>query len=270
VAALLRRPRASIGPSSGRLLWLLALVVLAGCPPFGAGRLGPARETTADELVAGIEARRAATTSLRARMRLRSGLARMWVRQAVLVQRPSAIRIDVLSPFGLALALGTDGRTLWAFPPQQGVRYEGPASPANFARLLGTPLGVADLVDVLLGVPPARVAIERPSVERAGDEWVLTIRYRDGTQLVHYAIDTLQITRIEERRDGAAPMEVAFSDYQEGFARALDLKGETGVAASIAFDDVERNATIDPTAFEPPAAARVLPLDRAAAAPAPS
>jgi len=244
--------------------------VLAGCPPFGAGRLGPARETTADELVAGIEARRAATTSLRARMRLRSGLARMWVRQAVLVRRPSAIRIDVLSPFGLALALGTEGRTLWAFPPQQGIRYEGPASPANFARLLGTPLGVTDLVDVLLGVPPARVAIERPSVERAGDEYVLTIRYRDGTQRVHYAIDTLQMTRIEERRDGAAPMEVAFSDYQDGFARALDLKGETGVAASIAFDDVERNATIDPTAFDPPAAARVLPLDRAAAAPAPS
>jgi hypothetical protein len=65
-------------------------------------------------------------------------------------------------------------------------------------------------------------------------------------------------------------MEVAFSDYQDGFARALDLKGETGVAASIAFDDVERNATIDPTAFEPPAASRVLPLDRAAGAPAPS
>jgi len=245
------------------------MVVLAGCPAF-APRLGPARETSADELVAGIEARRAAVTSLRARMRVRSGLAGMWVRQAVLVQRPTAIRIDVLSPFGLALALGTEGHTLWAFPPQQGIRYEGPASPANFARLFGTPLGVADLVDVLLGVPPARVAIERPTLDRSGDEYVLTIQFRGGTQLVHYALDTLRITRIEERREGAPPIEVAFGDYRDDFARTLDLKGETGVTASIAFDDVERNAAIPPTAFEPPAATRVLPLERAAAAPAPS
>jgi hypothetical protein len=245
------------------------MVVLSGCPAF-VSRPGPALETTADELVAGIEARRASTTSLRARMRVRSGLAAMWVRQAVLVQRPTSIRIDVLSPFGLALALGTEGHMLWAFPPQQGIRYEGPATPANFGRLFGTPLGVADLVDALLGVPPARVATERPTVERSGDEYVLTIRHRGGEQLVHYAIDTLQITRIEERRDGAAPVEVAYGDYHDGFARTLDLKGETGVTASIAFDDVERNATIPPTAFDPPAASRVLPLERAAAAPAPS
>jgi hypothetical protein len=87
---------------------------------------------------------------------------------------------------------------------------------------------------------------------------------------VHFAIDTLLIMRIEERRDGGGPMEVTFGDYQDGFARALDLKGETGVAASIAFDEVEQNAAIDPKAFEPPAAARVLPLERAAAAPAPT
>jgi hypothetical protein len=198
-------------------------------------------------------------------MRLRSGLARVWTRQAVLVQRPSAIRIDVLSPFGLALALGTEGRTLWAFPPQQGVRYEGPASPANFARLLGTPLGVRDLVDVLLGVPPLRQAIGEPTLERDGAEYVLTIRYRGGSQIVRFATDSLEMTHLEERPEGASPMQVTFGDYQDGFAHALDLVGEGGVGASIAFDQIERNATIDASAFDPPAAPRVLPLERAAA-----
>jgi len=238
---------------------------MTGCGPLGVGRLGPARSTSVEELVSGIEARRASLTSLRARMRLRSGLARMWTRQAVLVQRPSAIRIDVLSPFGLALALGTEGRTLWAFPPQQGVRYEGPASPANFARLLGTPLGAGELVDVLLGVPPARQAIAAPTLERDGDEYVLTVRYRGGSQLVRFTTDTLEITRIEERRDGAAPIHVTFGHYEDGFARTLDLVAESGATASIAFDEVERNAAIDASAFEPPAAQRVLPLERAAA-----
>ena len=241
----------------------MGLVLVTGCPSLGG--LRPARETTVDQLVAGIEARRESVTSLRARMRLRSGLARMWTRQAVLVQRPSAIRIDVLSPFGLALALGTEGRTLWAFPPQQGVRYEGPASPASFARLLGTPLGVSELVDVLLGVPPARTPIAPPTLAHDGDEYVLTTPYEGGAQVVRFAADTLEINRIEEHRDGAAPIHVTFGDYRDGFARTLDLVAEGGARASIAFDEVERNATIDPAAFEPPTAQRVLPLDRAAA-----
>lgn len=250
--------------STRSLVWLLGFALVTGCTFLGE-RLRPARPTTASELVGDIAARRASVTSLRARVRLRSGLARIWTRQAMLVRRPSAIRIDVLSPFGLALALGTEGKTLWAFPPQQRVRYEGPASPANFARLLGTPLGVGDLVDVLLGVPPARQTIGEPELARDGEEYVLTLRYRGGSQIVRFAADTLQMTHVEERRDGAAPLQVTFGDYRDGFARALDLVGEKGVTASIAFDDVEPNAAIDATAFDPPPAPTVLPLERAAA-----
>lgn len=259
MAALLT-PR---GRRARSLAGLLALAVVSGCGPTARPR--PATPTSAAELMAGIETRREAVTSLRARMRLRSGLARMWTRQAVLVRRPSAIRIDVLSPFGLALAVGTQGETLWAFPPQQGIRYEGPASPASFARLFGTPLGVVDLVDVLLGVPPARVPVIPPMLEREGDEYVVTIAYRGGEQAIRFAADTLEMTRIEERRDGAAPVHVTFADYRDGFARSLDLVGAGDARASIAFDEMEPNVAIDPAAFAPPAAPRVLPLERAAA-----
>jgi hypothetical protein len=238
---------------------------VAGCG-FGPAALRPARPTTASELVDGLAARRAAVTSLRARLRLRSGVARVWTRQAILVQRPSAIRVDVLSPFGLALALGTEGRTLWAFPPREGVRYEGPASPSNFQRLLGTPLAVGDLVDVLLGVPPARRAVLPPTLDRDGAEYVLTIAYAGGTQVVRFAADTLALASVEERRDGdATPLRVKFGDYEDGTAHALDLENGRGVTASIAFDEIEPNATIDPAAFAPPPAPRVLPLERAAA-----
>jgi hypothetical protein len=235
---------------------------VTGCGLIGS-RLRPVRPTSVDELLADIAGRRAAVTSLRARVRLKSGLARVWTRQAVLVQRPAAIRIDVLSPFGLALAIGTEGHTLWAFPPQQGVRYEGPASPENLARLLGTPLEVDDLVDVLLGVPPARRQTAPPSLARDGEEYVLTVPYQNGTQEVRFATDTLEVTRVEERRDGAQPLLVRFADYENGFARALDLDAGGGMSASIAFDQIEPNVAIDASAFAPPAASRVLPLERA-------
>jgi hypothetical protein len=219
-----------------------------------------------EELHARLEVRRTEVSSLRARARLRSGMAGVWTRQAILVQRPSAIRIDVLSPFGLALAVGTEGRTLWAFPPQQGARFEGPATRENLARLIGTPLDVTDLVDVLLGVPPMREPFGPPGLERDGAEYVLTLPFRGGFQEVRFAADTLQVTRIEERRDEGGTMRVTFADYANGFAHRLDLVGERGLAASIAFDDVEPNAIIDGAVFVPPPAVRVLPLENAGAA----
>jgi hypothetical protein len=120
------------------------------------------------------------------------------------------------------------------------VRYEGPASPANFARLVGTPLAVGDLVDVFLGVPPERRPLVPPTLERDGAEYVLTIAYAGGTQLVRFAADTLAITSVEERRDGdPTPLKVTFGDYVDGIAHALDLDGGRGSTVSVVFDEVE-------------------------------
>src|SRR5206468_1408894 len=163
-----------------RLLALAAgALLVVGCAPR-APRLRP---TTAAELLDGLAARRAAVTSLRSRARLRSGLSGVWIREALLVRRPDAIRVDVLSPFGLALAVGVRGDLLWAYPAARGTRYEGPATPTNMVRLLGAPVAVADIVDVLLGVPPARDPIAAPvlSTTREG-EYRLELPLADGTQ----------------------------------------------------------------------------------------
>lgn len=253
------------GRASRSRLLLVAALLAAACGPARVAPRVPASAVTVEALRARLEERRAAVVSLRARARLKAGLAGVWSRQAILVQRPAAIRIDVLSPFGLALAVGTEGRTLWAFPPQQGARYEGPATDANLARLLGAPLDVADLVDVLLGVPPAREPFGPPGLERDGAEWVLTLPYRGGFQEVRFAADTLDVTRIEERRDAGGTQRVGFADYADGFARRLELAGEGGQTATIVFDQVEPNVPIDAAVFVPPPARRVLPLEQAGA-----
>src|SRR5262245_63052649 len=117
-----------------------------------AGGVGP------EQLLDALAARRASVTSLRARARLKAGLAGLWTRQAVLVQRPGEVRMDVMSPFGLALARGTQRDLLWAHSPSQQVRYEGEATPLNLARFLGAPVSVGARVYIQLGLPPARVA----------------------------------------------------------------------------------------------------------------
>ena len=217
--------------------------------PLGACALRaprPVVPVTAEELLAALSARRSAITSLRARAQIASGVARLWTREAVVVRRPSAVRIDVLSHAGLVLALGTEGSFLWAYPPMQAVRYEGAASPENLARFLGTPAG-------------------RPRVEAARDgEYRLAVPLAEGIQTLWFATDTHRLLRAEEARAGRLVLRVVFGDYRDGFPHALEVSApERGAAASLTYETAEPNAEVDPALFAPPPAARVLPLDAA-------
>jgi hypothetical protein len=220
---------------------------------------------TAAELLDNVAGRRAAVTSLRARAHVRTGVARLWTRQAVLVQRPLGVRIDVLSPFGLTLALGTRGDVFWAYPPAERTRYEGPATPANLARFVGTPVTVADLVDILLGAPPRREPAGPPHLEVTRERtYRLVVPIVGGAQELRFAGDTLALVGVQEVRAGEVTMRVGFGEYREGFPRLLEVEApRSGSAATLAFDSVERNAALDPDLFAPPAADRVLSIEGA-------
>jgi len=243
--------------------WLFLALALAGC---AARHPSPVvGNVTAQELLDGLAARRAATTSLRARARLKAGLAGLWTRQAVLVQRPGEVRMDVMSPFGLALAVGTQHDLLWAYSPSQRVRYEGEASPLNLARFLGAPVSVGDLVDILLGLPPARVATAPATLSRdAEGALVVTVPFADGTQILSFDPATRELQHGEERRGDGVALSVSFTDYQDGFPHGLDVAAPVvGSAAKLAYDAVERNVSLEQALFAPPTAPRVVPLEAA-------
>jgi len=213
--------------------------------------------------MAGLAARRSAVTSLRARARLHAGLSGAWTRQALVVRRPDSVRVDVLSPFGLVLALGVRDSFLWAYPAGEATRYEGPATRANVTRFLGAPLAVGDLVDILLGVPPARTAARAPTLETTRDgEYRLTLAADHRVQTIWFAGDTLTVRRAEEVEDGVVVLRIGFDDYQDGFPHRLEVGAPaSGAAARLAYDQVEPNAAVDMALFAPPAANRVLSLD---------
>jgi hypothetical protein len=242
---------------------MTAVALLAGCALRAPGPR-PVQPATAEALLARLDARRASVTSLRARARLRAGLEGVWTREAVLVRRPDSVRVDVLTPFGLALAVGTAGERLWAYPPGEGVRYEGSASPENLTRFLGAPIEPEAVVDILLGLPPARRATGTPVLTLTPErEYRLVLPLADGEQTIWFAGDTLAVTRAEERRAEAAPLLVSFSEYREGFPHVLDV-GVPGQDTSVrlAYEAVEANAPVEAHLFAPPPAPRVVPLDR--------
>jgi len=247
-------------------LTLLALgsLVIAGCALRPSAEPSP-RTTTATELLETLETRRAAVSSLRARARVRTGVAGRWTREAVLVQRPGDVRVDVFSPFGLALALGVRDSVLWAYPPGEGVCYQGPATPENVTRLLGAPLAVSDLIDILLGTPPARVPVTTPALDVTDEgEYRLTVPFGPGVQTIWFAGDALTVLRAEETRGSAVVFRLAFRDYRDGFPHAFDLNAPiVGATTEVTYRDVEPNAALDATLFAPPPAPRVLPLEAA-------
>lgn len=247
--------------------WLVAIVALGGCTLVRPIRPLPSSidGVTAARLLDGVAARRAARTSLRARARLKAGIAGLWTRQAVLVQRPAEVRMDVMSPFGLVMAIGTQRDLLWAYSPSDQVRFEGVASPDNLARFLGAPVSVGDLVDILMGLPPARVASRPPTLERAPDaSWLVTLPMEGGEQRVWFDPTTLEPRRAEERRGGVVAFTVSFDEYRDGFPHALDVSAPVGgSSARLAYDQVETNVPLDGTLFAPPSTPRVLPLSAA-------
>ena len=252
------------GPRCAGCLAVAMLLAVSGCALVRRPLLPPP-PLAAQELLAQVEARRAATQSLRARSRVKAGFGGMWTRQAVLVRRPAEIRIDVLSPFGLAFAVGVAAERLWLFPPGEGVRFEGTPRPELLARLVGVPVAIEDLVDILLGVPPMRVAAGSPtaSVTADGDAEIV-VPLADGYQTLWFAAGSGDLRRMEEWTAGGAVLRLTFGDYRDGFPWLVEIAAPgLGQGATLAYDTVERNVALDARLFEPPEVPRVLPLDAA-------
>ena len=254
--------RGGLGRRTPAVALLVATATLSACAVRGPRVLPPAESPPV--LLKQLQTRRAAVTSLRARAKLRSGIEGLWTRQALIVDRPDRIRVDVLTPMGLALALGTDNARLWAYQPSERVRYEGGATPQNLRRLLGAPLALADVVDILLGLPPLRVAKGPPSVVMTPEGHRLTLPLADGEQRIWFAPDSLDIVRAEEERRDGTLLRIAFGDHEKGFPHVVDVESpKRGAPVRLQYDDVELNPTVAASLFAPPPAERVLPLEAA-------
>ena len=105
--------------------------------------------------------------------------------------RPARIRMDVVSPFGVALAtLTSDGMQFALADLRDRTFYEGPASACNIARLTTVPVPGHVLVDLLRGEAPVlrHESVGPTMVWDAHGWWVLTIpSTRQAVEEIHLA-----------------------------------------------------------------------------------
>ena len=101
----------------------------------------------------------AATRTYSAELRIALDGPTLRARTPVLIafRRPDALRIEVPGPAGPRLvAVAADGR-LWAAFPGDRAFFSGRATESDFEALLGVALTPEEVIDLLVGRPPARV-----------------------------------------------------------------------------------------------------------------
>jgi len=105
-----------------------------------------------------VARRAAAVDSYSAELRVSvRGALRGGSRALVAFRRPDALRIELPGPAGARLvAVTREGRLTAVLPGERAV-LERPATPVEMEALVGIPLSPAELMDLLVGVPPKGV-----------------------------------------------------------------------------------------------------------------
>jgi hypothetical protein len=136
--------------------WALVAPLLAGCACANAAP-PPSQLPNAEAGLDRMRATLACGTGIQASAKIDhfGGQGRIRGDLLMFVRRPASIRMDVVSPFGVALATLTSDGTHFALADLRDKRFfVGPASACNIARLTTVPVPGHVLVDLLRGEAP--------------------------------------------------------------------------------------------------------------------
>ena len=177
-------------PPSGRSVAVLALLGQCAC-----ARIAPPASSppTADDALTRMRSTFACGNGVQAGAKLDDFGERGRVRGDMLLfaARPARIRMDVVSPFGVAVATLTSDGAEFALADLRDKRfYVGTASPCNLARLTGVPLPSHVLVDLLRGEAPVLRHSSAASTLAWSPRgyWAVVVRStREATEEIHLA-----------------------------------------------------------------------------------
>jgi hypothetical protein len=76
------------------------------------------------------------------------------VRERIVARRPASVRVEVMSPIGVALVLAADGGQIAIFDPSKNTLMQGPATAAALDRYARIPMTPQAAVRMLMGLTP--------------------------------------------------------------------------------------------------------------------
>ena len=224
-------------------------------PPVPIGEL-----PSAQQLLAGLEARRQTLTSLRglARVTYADSQDKGTAKQAVAVSAPDRFRLELFSPIGIASLSVCDGHALAAYFPTDKTLYRGAATPPNIARFTRVMLSPREVASVLLGLPqlPSQGEARTVSLDSERGWYRLDLLQPEGGgQVWWFEPKTWLLMRWEILADnGTVAARVNLADYRTINGQVFpfeivlaDLRSKQ--AASVFYEQVELNPSLSDTLF---------------------
>lgn len=266
---------------TGRSLFGFAAVVmlaLAGCASLRAKpaipKAAPTIAPSPEALLAAIDDRSAAVRTFRAlaQMHYAGESDKIAVKEVVAVERPNRLRIEMLSAFGVALQIASDGARLCAYHRGDRTFYRGRATAANLSRFTRLDLELDDVVDLLIGLPPHREWRGKPSMtfERPEGTWRVETSLRHGELLtVWFDPDSLLPVRAREATSaGAVRYTASYGQYDtiSGVVIPTWVRFEVPeqqARIDLRYSDVSLNASLGAGlfSFDAPSGSKIVDLD---------
>ncbi len=138
-------------------------------------------------------------------------------RERISVRRPASLRVEALSPLGVALVVTADANEVAVFDPAKNTIARGPATAATLDRVARIPFAPQQAVRLLLALAPDATLLSTPPTSSSEENGATTLTYSldDGsaTQLAFGDGDLLLIRELA--RDGSVVYEVVYSDYRD-------------------------------------------------------
>lgn len=231
----MRPTRATDGPSRHVVLHALIgvtlLFAIAGLPACFYLREAPmpepetpipgfdASQYQAHKLTTALAERDKALVSMQtpAVMEYTAGTQHLKAKEDIVVRRPDNLRVEAMSPFGVALLLAAQGTDLQIFEPGQNRFSRGSATAETLYRYVRIPMAPADAVGLLMGLAPRDFALASAADSVSSDGAMTVLRYGNassGIRQLGFADGNLAMVR-ETASDGGVTYEVRYSNYHD-------------------------------------------------------
>jgi outer membrane lipoprotein-sorting protein len=161
--------------------------------------------------------RRLASVQSPAVMEYTAGDQHVKAKEEIVAKRPDSLRVEAMSPFGVALLLAAQGSDLTIFEPGKNRFMRGHADSDTLYKYVRIPMEPRDAVGLLMGLaPPAFELGNSPdSVSKDGALIVATFgNTASGTHQLGFSDGNLAMVR-ETGADGRVNYEVRYSDYHD-------------------------------------------------------
>lgn len=138
-------------------------------------------------------------------------------KEDITAKRPGNLRVEAMSPFGVALLLAAQGSDLAIFEPGQNRFMRGQANADTLYKYVRIPMAPDDAVGLLMGLAPPAFALPSTAESVSNDGAMLVATFGNsasGTHQLGFSDGNLAMVR-DIGADGRVDYEVRYSDYHD-------------------------------------------------------